>query len=388
MAQSSPAPAQDDRALPLSIKPPVEDSEVERPSGSLRAVGRDVVVLAIDDDELRRRVGAVLTRAGRVVTNEDSLAIAAVVVVHGVRDAAHAIGKIRARGRSDAAIIALLDESSRDQTAAAHRAGAFACAHAPVIEDELLALVAAAIDAQASRTHVADLSRQLDLQTHLASMGRMSAGLHHELSSPIMTASMNLELILEGAEQLSEPARSEMMAEARESRGALDRVAQLLQSMKELGRQPTSSLLSVDVVEVVREARKWAADALVDVEVEELFETDVRAFATRALLGQLVTNLTSNAGHAAGTLPSPRIRLHVYATKENVIVSVRDNGPGIAPELQDRIFEPFFTTRRDCGGTGLGLALCREYAVRMGASLSVSSALGRGACFRVVLRRA
>jgi signal transduction histidine kinase len=70
-----------------------------------------------------------------------------------------------------------------------------------------------------------------------------------------------------------------------------------------------------------------------------------------------------------------------------VVLSVRDNGPGIPEELRDRIFEPFFTTRRGEGGTGLGLALCREFAARMGARLTLWTAAGRGACFRVHLPR-
>ena len=68
------------------------------------------------------------------------------------------------------------------------------------------------------------------------------------------------------------------------------------------------------------------------------------------------------------------------------MLSVRDNGPGVPLEFQEKIFEPFFTTRRELGGTGLGLALCREYAARMGATLSLWSTPGRGACFRVTLR--
>jgi signal transduction histidine kinase len=75
----------------------------------------------------------------------------------------------------------------------------------------------------------------------------------------------------------------------------------------------------------------------------------------------------------------------VYPSGDRVVVSVRDNGPGIDSELQEKIFEPFFTTRRGRGGTGLGLALCREYARQMKATLSVWSAPGLGACFRVAL---
>src|SRR5207248_701244 len=116
-------------------------------------------------------------------------------------------------------------------------------------------------------------------------------------------------------------------------------------------------------------------------------EETLRVTANRMLLEQLVLNLITNAAFFARKLAAPRIRVHVYSTPTEGIVSVRDNGPGIPADLQDRVFEPFFTTRRNEGGTGLGLALCREYANQMGGRISLWSVPGRGACFRVHLRR-
>jgi signal transduction histidine kinase len=103
------------------------------------------------------------------------------------------------------------------------------------------------------------------------------------------------------------------------------------------------------------------------------------------MLEQIVLHLTTNAAHAARSLPAARIRYHVYQSGDRVIVSVRDNGPGIDAESRDKIFEPFFTTRREQGAKGLGLAICREYARRMGATLTAWSERGRGACFRLSL---
>ena len=81
------------------------------------------------------------------------------------------------------------------------------------------------------------------------------------------------------------------------------------------------------------------------------------------------------------------VRTHVYGSADEAVLSVRDNGPGVPPEIRDRIFEPFFTTRRGKGGTGLGLALCREYAAQMQAQITLWTAPGRGACFRIHMRR-
>jgi two-component system C4-dicarboxylate transport sensor histidine kinase DctB len=137
------------------------------------------------------------------------------------------------------------------------------------------------------------------------------------------------------------------------------------------------------------ETRRWLAEELRGVEIETIGEPLV-ALADRTLLAQLLQNLVSNAAHAAKLLAAPRVRVHVYgqgsADGGRVILSVRDNGPGIPLELQERIFEPFFTTRRGQGGTGLGLALCREYVRELDAQLSLWSVPGRGACFRVSLR--
>ncbi len=143
----------------------------------------------------------------------------------------------------------------------------------------------------------------------------------------------------------------------------------------------------VDLRGVLREARALSAAQLVGADVDVLDEP-AWGVADRSLLLQILQNLCANAAHAAKTLSSPQVRLHCYVSGEWAIVSVRDNGPGIESALHARIFEPFYTTRRGAGGTGLGLALCREYARRMGAELSLWSAPGRGACFRVMMPRA
>jgi signal transduction histidine kinase len=115
-----------------------------------------------------------------------------------------------------------------------------------------------------------------------------------------------------------------------------------------------------------------------------LIGSPTHVVADSVLIGQILQNLITNAVTAARTLSSPRIRLHVYTYGKSSIVSVRDNGPGIAPDQHHRIFEPFYTTRRGHGGMGLGLALCREYALQMKAEISLWSMPGRGACFRVI----
>jgi signal transduction histidine kinase len=154
-----------------------------------------------------------------------------------------------------------------------------------------------------------------------------------------------------------------------------------------MGLQEHRSNQNVDLRGVVAGVRERVVQDLARVEVEEIVDPDVRGRGDPLLVAQIVYHLTTNAIQAATSLSSPRVRFHVYSAGDAAIVSVRDNGPGIPDELREKVFEPFFTTRRDQGATGLGLALCREHALRMGARLSFWSAPGRGTCVRLTLSR-
>ncbi|MGH7436895.1 MAG: sensor histidine kinase, partial [Polyangiaceae bacterium] len=169
--------------------------------------------------------------------------------------------------------------------------------------------------------------------------------------------------------------------------GALQRMGALLAITRDLSQSGVGARLEdVDLASMVGEVARWIARDAPGVEVQQLIELAPTVRADSRMLRQILVNLATNAATAAAPLPSPRVRLHVYRADDDVIVSVRDNGPGMAPEVRNRVFEPFFTTRRGRGGTGLGLALCREYARHMRARLTVWTAVGRGSCFRVHFR--
>jgi len=371
-----------------------------------------VIAVAIDTLGLRSSVLAALSGHGFAVAGANMVPDAALVVAEAAADIDAQLADVRRRARPDTAILMVLGTASGETVARAHKAGAFACLRAPLVQEELLGFVTAAQDSRAARVHAADLARKLDLDAHLASIGRISAGLSHEVSSPLGAASMNMETVARECARLIEALKwlafspPEELAERlsitrdhirtfeapeglagaiEDTVAAHERLRSLFGAMRGLvGRTREVRRDPIELLPMIHEIRKWLMQELRGVEVEVIGEPLV-AIADRTLLGHLLHNLTSNAAHAAKSLSAPRIRLHVYSGGPRVIVSVRDNGPGIPLDLQERIFEPFFTTRRGHGGTGLGLALCREYALQMRADLSVWSLPGRGACFRVSL---
>lgn len=369
-----------------------------------------------------------------VVKTSDAVSFADVIVIDDVAR----IAELRAEARTDAAVVFVFTETAPTESVqAAHAAGAFACIRFPFVGQELLGIVKSAVDATTAKVRVADLAKQLDLQQHLASIGRMSSGLTHEIANPLSVAMGALQFIRQEVAHLIEserllrtistlPAteierglhaarahlastdhdRNELISAMDDTSTSYQRIEALLKNLRVLIGQGVVKVKTIDAGSIVRDVRRWAAEALRGVTVEEEGACGraspashregsprsgagplyVRADAN--LLGQIVLNLATNAALAAKTLSAPRVRFHVYASgPKDVVISIRDNGPGIPEDVQDKIFEPFFTTRRGRGGTGLGLSLSRELARQIGAEISFWSVLGRGTCFRVRLPR-
>jgi signal transduction histidine kinase len=101
-----------------------------------------------------------------------------------------------------------------------------------------------------------------------------------------------------------------------------------------------------------------------------------------AHLATVVRNLLRNARQAGAT--RAKIELKIESTARSVLITVKDDGPGIAPELASKLFQPFTTSGKPAG-TGLGLYLCRRYIELMSGDIHVDSKLGEGACFTIRL---
>jgi signal transduction histidine kinase len=392
--------------------PPMRLGEVPDDNSHVRLGEFNIISLAISSAELRSQVKAALSRLEVVIAGPEVVRHASLIIADTQNDVAHQLAELRRTARPDAAIFVVLPTPTPDVIASAHAAGASACLRPPFVVEEVRSLVLAALDSRAARVQAADLARKLDLESHLASIGRISAGLSHEVSTPLATAALNIETIeretaglidmlkwlttsppgelehrveIVRKRMISVEASNGLVGAIRDTVTAHERLRALLATMRAfVGRTYEVRRETLDVRELAHDVLAWLSETLRDVQVELVGDATF-AQTDRALLAQVLTNLVSNAANAAKSLSAPKIRLHVYQKVGHVVISVRDNGPGIPVELQDKVFEPFFTTRRSEGGTGLGLALCREYSLQMNAELSLWSLPGRGACFRIAL---
>ncbi|GAB4164683.1 MAG: hypothetical protein Tsb0017_02860 [Geothermobacteraceae bacterium] len=230
-----------------------------------------------------------------------------------------------------------------------------------------------------------EFRRLLDqrLQTEkLADIGRLAAGIAHEINNPLAVigyAAQLLERELPGEEgrDLVERIGSEV-----------ERLRALTGGLLDFSRPEEPQLKPVEPVDLIEdvlrllhyEVRKRA------IELKQRFHPVPAVMADGNKLRQVLINLLQNAMQALGQ--GGCIELVLRAEEDWILIEVADNGPGIPEPLQERIFEPFFTTKKEGEGTGLGLYLCRKILQGHGGSLELESAPGMGARFRLALPRA
>ena len=106
---------------------------------------------------------------------------------------------------------------------------------------------------------------------------------------------------------------------------------------------------------------------------------DLRIYADRAMIEQVLINLLKNAVEACQERPYPEVRVNAFRREGVPVITVSDNGYGIVPEAMDKVFVPFFTTKQ--GGSGIGLSVCRQIMNRHGGSISVISEEEKGTTF-------
>jgi len=239
----------------------------------------------------------------------------------------------------------------------------------------------------------------------LAALGRLVAGVAHELNTPLGNSLMAVSTLHDEVRQfrddLAGGLRRSALAALMDSVDQattiasrnLHRAAQLVSGFKQVAADQTSErrrrfLLHEVVNEIVLTLRpsfgRTPFQVHADVAPELLLDSYPGA------LGQVLTNLITNAvQHAFEGRDHGQVQVLGRAIDgAQVCVEVRDDGCGIAPDLLARVFDPFVTTRMGRGGTGLGLHIAHNAAVQiLGGSLTVRSTPGQGSCFTLTLPR-
>ena len=239
----------------------------------------------------------------------------------------------------------------------------------------------AALEAQ--RLHQAEVSRlehQLMHSERLASVGRMAAGIAHEINNPLEGMINYLSLL---DDDLLAGHTSDALEISRRIREGLDRAAGIIRQVLAFSGPGSLSSAPVDLNEVLRETVQFVRSHPSFRNVEVKLETPANELwlaGNRIMLGQLFLNLILNACEAQPS--GGKVEIRMSRDTEAARVVVADEGPGIPDAVLNRIFEPFYSGK---DSTGLGLFVCHGIVAQHGGQIRANNRPGGGAAFEVEL---
>jgi C4-dicarboxylate-specific signal transduction histidine kinase len=224
---------------------------------------------------------------------------------------------------------------------------------------------------------------QLVQNEKMASLGRLSAGIIHEINNPLNYATTALHLLKEKKDRMPEDERVKYVEIVSDIEEGVDRVQRIVSDLRSFTRPNTDGRMDmISLEEALSTALRFLSHELkgkVEVGVEVPKEQLV--LADRNKLIHVFVNLIQNSTDAfkGKNFGAEKPILTVQSRKNNGVVSVilRDNGSGIAPENLDKIFDPFFTTKDVGEGMGLGLSICYRILQEQGGNIRVKSEKGK-----------
>jgi len=222
------------------------------------------------------------------------------------------------------------------------------------------------------------LLRRLASNEKMAELGRLSAGIIHEINTPLSVIAAASQMVL------CEPGLSEAVTEMVERiHQEVQRLSQLTRGILSFSREEDGADGESDINLTLREVLTFLKYEIQKRSITICEELDPHLPLLKAnqnLLKQIFLNLIVNALQAMGT--SGCLTVDSSLSEDmGIRVRIRDTGPGIPQDALENIFTPFYTTKEPGVGTGLGLYVTRNNVERLNGSIQVESLEGQGACF-------
>jgi PAS domain S-box-containing protein len=225
------------------------------------------------------------------------------------------------------------------------------------------------------------INTQLQVSERLAALGRITAGVAHEVKNPLNSMRLWLENLKESLPPDSDGSAKQAVQVLDKE---IDRLDAVVKRFLDFTRPMEVLLEPTQLSELLKEVLEIAQPQLqkAGIQVAQLLPIDVpEVYVDRALLKQAVLNLVLNAGESMSG--GGQLRLMLTRRGEMAEISVGDTGKGIPPEHRQKIFQLFFTTRP--GGSGIGLASTFRIVQLLNGSIDFTTEVGKGTTFRIEL---
>ncbi|ATB30081.1 sensor histidine kinase [Melittangium boletus] len=227
-------------------------------------------------------------------------------------------------------------------------------------------------------------------QERLSSLGMLAAGIAHEINNPMSYVKSNLHALqheLRGQAELPPGLREYAVEVLPETLEGVQRVCSIVADLRRFAKGDPEALIPYDLNEEVQTALRITRGRLqAHCDVEVSLEPLQPMLGHPRQISQVVVNLLLNAAQAM------KRRGQVFVStrpdgEDDVVLTVRDTGEGMGPDVLAHLFQPFFTTRPEGEGTGLGLAVVHGIITSHGGRVRVESTVGEGSTFVVRLPR-
>lgn len=226
-------------------------------------------------------------------------------------------------------------------------------------------------------------SKQLVQAQKLASLGRLTSGVAHELNNPLNNISTSLQILIEELEENDLEYKKELLIGAEKE---VERGKEIVRSLLEFARERSMTLKQVLFKDLVDSAIRQVQSQLpenirINIDVPE----NIQATLGPQRIERVLINLIVNAVHAMKDGGNITIRAKNEFDKEGFSFQVTDTGEGIDEKIISKIFDPFFTTKEVGKGSGLGLSIIYGIIEQHDGKISVSSEVGKGTTFTCFL---
>jgi two-component system sensor histidine kinase PhcS len=231
---------------------------------------------------------------------------------------------------------------------------------------------------------------QLVQTEKIVSLGRLSAGIIHEINNPLNFAATGLYVLKNQGKRLATEEPNEFSEVLRDVEDGLQRVKNIVSDLRSFTHPDAQQMNAVKLTEVITSSLRLLSNEWKErVQIDQAVPQDLVCRANKNKLTQVFVNLIQNSLDALkdkviGPEP-PIIRISGHREGGKIILTLRDNGEGVEPQNLAKIFDPFFTTRDVGKGMGMGLSICYRIIQELNGNISVASERGKFCEFTIDL---